>query len=656
MEGQSLGSNKLASNNSFWDQFKDRPVDQPLPPEATGDFWSKFAEKPDPNGFKGEDSATRKASRITKSLGAGAAGGLADTAASAYNIPAVTSMAKRGALQAQGLDPEAYAAAESIGGEIPFMPTSGDVPLIPSAVDAIDKKVDEVTEGYTTIPEGEKALHEGLKTAGSVGGMGWQARLIDKIGYKAFAEIMKALGSTRPVTIAASGAAGAATEKAHEAGMSEPASVGAGMGAAVATELGAAVLNPKNIGRGFVTATGFGKGNLKTEAIDSAERIGTSLPNAAATSGVLPQFAHQLVAKFPWMGDKLKKAEKTASQEYQKSWDTMLDSVGRKKTPEIKQEIAQDYKLMRAALPDEDTVLAGGLLDTMTALEMELESTFHAEPTKKLFQVMNDIKKDIVSGQTKLPDGFEKFPAHVQEKIMEHMKQEMMLRPVAVKKLVRQKVELNKFMRDKNIFDRPDSDTLSLTKRLQESTDQILEEYGVRNPKFLKRFRTANEKYAQVARREELDDLLAGKIRDPNTGEVAYTPLVKILEDADNQVFLKNNLGDQNYKKLTDFINVAQAMDALKRNNPNPSGTALVTAVIGFFQGLAGTNPLPTIAGGLGAYGTSKLLTNKKFLNKATQFAKEPSDLLARQIEKIVKEETGVALQTLMKTTREKKE
>ena len=97
-------------------------------------------------------------------------------------------------------------------------------------------------------------------------------------------------------------------------------------------------------------------------------------------------------------------------------------------------------------------------------------------------------------------------------------------------------------------------------------------------------------------------------------------------------------------------------MDALKRNNPNPSGTALVTAVIGFFQGLAGTNPLPTIAGGLGAYGTSKLLTNKKFLNKATQFAKEPSDLLARQIEKIVKEETGVALQTLMKTTREKKE
>ncbi|CAK9254199.1 unnamed protein product [Sphagnum jensenii] len=58
-------------------------------------------------------------------------------------------------------DPEAYAAAESIGGEIPFMPTSGDVPLIPSAVNAIDKKVDEVTEGYTTIPEDEKALHEG---------------------------------------------------------------------------------------------------------------------------------------------------------------------------------------------------------------------------------------------------------------------------------------------------------------------------------------------------------------------------------------------------------------------------------------------------------------------------------------------------------------
>lgn len=48
--------------------------------------------------------------------------------------------------------------------------------------------------------------------------------------------------------------------------------------------------------------------------------------------------------------------------------------------------------------------------------------------------------------------------------------------------------------------------------------------------------------------------------------------------------------------------------------------------------------------------------SSKRFINKATQFAKEPTDTLAQQIEKIVKEETGVALQTLMKTTREKQE
>ncbi len=637
----------MDSNNTFWDQFKDRNMDQPLPADQKGDFWSKFAETPTP-----EDSAGKKAARITKSLGAGAAGGLADTVASAYNIPAVTSMKKRGALEAQGLDPEAYAAAESIGGEIPFMPYSGDVPLIPSAVDAIDKKVDEVTEGYTTTPEGEKALHEGLKTIGSVGGMGWQGRLLEKVGARGLEKILATLGSTRPTSIAAAGAAGYATEKAHEKGMSEPAAFGSGIGAALATELAAALFNPKNLAKGAVTAAGFGKGNLKLDALESAERIGTTLPNAAATSGVLPQLAHSLVSKFPKLGDKIKKDVQEASAGYQKSWDSMLDTVGRKKTPEVKKEISQDYKLMRAAIPEEDTILASDLLDTMTALEKELESTFHSEPTKKLFAVMNDIKKDIVSGQTKLPEGFERFPAHVQEKIMEQMKQETMLRPVAVKKLVRQKAELNKFMRDKNIFDRTDTDTLSLTKLLQKSTDKVLEEYGAKNRKFLKRFRTANEKYAQTARREELDDLLAGKIRDPNTGEVAYTPLVKILEDADNQVFLKNNLGDQNYQKLTDFITVAQAMDALKRNNPNPSGTALVTAVIGFVQGLAGSNPLPTLASGLGVYGASKLLTSKRFINKATQFAKEPTDTLAKQIEKIVKEETGVALQTLMKTTR----
>ncbi len=639
----------MASNNTFWDQFKDRPVDVPLSPEPKGDFWSRFAEVPTP-----EDSVGKKAARTAKSLAAGAGGGLVDTAAALYNIPAALTNAQKATFK--DVDPQILAFGEAMGGMPAPIPGQADVPLIPSAVDALDKKVDEVTGGYTTTPDDEKALHESLKMIGSVGGTGGLGALASKIGWKGVEQILKIVGSTRPTSIAAAGAAGYATEKAREKGYSEPAAFGSGMGAALGTEIAANLLNPKNLAKRAVTAAGFGKGNLKLDALDSAERIGTTLPNAAATSGVLPQFAHQLVAKFPWIGDKIKKDVQAASEGYQKSWDTMVESVGRKKIPEVKQEIAQDYKLMKAAIPEKDTILASDLLDTMTALEKELESTFHSEPTKKLFAVMNDIKKDITSRQTKLPEGFERFPAHVQEKILEQIKQETMLRPVAVKKLVRQKVELNKFMRDKNIFDRTDTDTLSLTKRLQESTDKVLEDYGAKNPKFLKRYRAANEKYAQTARREELDDLLAGKIRDPNTGEVAYTPLVKILQDKDQQVFLKNNLGDQNYKKLSDFITVAQAMDALKRNNPNPSGTALVTAVIGFVQGLAGSNPLPTLASGLGAYGASKLLTSKRFINKVTQFAREPTDTLAQQLDKIVKEETGVALQTLMRGIQERRQ
>lgn len=636
----------MGSNNTFWDQFKDRSVDPFLPTDSKEDFWSRFAEIPTP-----EDSVGKKAARTAKSLAAGAGGGLVDTAAALYNIPAALTNAQKSTFQ--DVDPQILAFGEAMGGMPAPIPGQADVPLIPSVVDALDKKVDEVTEGYTTTPDDEKAFHEGLKMIGSVGGTGGLGALAGKIGWKGVEQILKVLGSTRPPTIAAAGAAGAATEKAHEAGMSQPGSVVAGLGVAAGTELAAAALNPKNLAKGAIKAAGFGKGNLKTEAIDSAERIGTSLPNAATTSGVLPQFAHQLIAKTPWLGDKLKKEVQTASTQYQKAWDKVLDSVGSPKTPEFKKEISQDYKLMRAAIPDEDTILASDLLDTMIALEKELASTFHAEPTKKLFAVMNDIKKDILSGQTALPDGFDRFPAPIQEKIREVIQQNAVLQPVAVKKLIRQKVELNKFMRDKNIFDRTDTDTLSLTKQLQESTDKVLEEYGTRNPKFLKRFRDTNEKYAQTARREELNDLLAGKIRDPHTGEVAYTPLVKILQARDKQVFLKNNLGEQNYKKLSDFVNVAQAMDALKRNNPNPSGTALVTAVIGFVQGLAGSNPLPTLTSGLGAYGATKLLTSKRFLNKATQFAKEPTESLARQLQKMVKEETGVTLQTLLKSHKE---
>ena len=85
-------------------------------------------------------------------------------------------------------------------------------------------------------------------------------------------------------------------------------------------------------------------------------------------------------------------------------------------------------------------------------------------------------------------------------------------------------------------------------------------------------------------------------------------------------------------------------MQALNKNNPNPSGSATV----GFLLGLAYT-PMRAIKGATLGYGAYQLLTSKRFLNLAVKYAKEPSQSVEKQLGKIVQERTGVTLQLLIK-------
>lgn len=93
-------------------------------------------------------------------------------------------------------------------------------------------------------------------------------------------------------------------------------------------------------------------------------------------------------------------------------------------------------------------------------------------------------------------------------------------------------------------------------------------------------------------------------------------------------------------------------MDPLKRNNPNPSGSTSMGAVFGLTGYLChGNLTIPAITVGGGTVATT-LLTSKKFLNKASQFAKEPTEPLAKRLEAIVRENTGMTVQALQKAMR----
>jgi hypothetical protein len=596
-----------------------------------------------------EDSWGRFAARTGKSAVAGAVGGLADTAAAAYNIPASLTNA------ANDLNKDNPWELDPVSG-MPVPNSSGEraaLPLIPSATEAIDQGIDQATGDYTRTPEQEKWFQEGIKFAASVGAGGGLGPAAGRAGRKGAETALNLFGSTKPSTILGAGASGAAMQKAHEWETSAPLAFGSSIGAGLVTEAALNVMNPKNIARRATAGIGFGKNSLNVPAVESAKKLNIDLPGIAATKAVAPAFAHQILSKFPYFGDKLKEKIKTASDQYQKAWDTMLDSVGAPKIEVVSQNIDKSYNMMRRTIPKDAAVLPTPILEAIASVEGKLKTAVHSDPTKKLFSVCEEFKKAFVPPPPKLPDGFEKFSASVQKKILDALaKDAKPVSPISVKKLVRQKVELNKIMKDRNVFDRHDTDSLGFLHELRDGVTRTLENYGATNPGFLKALKSADEGFARTARREALDDALSGKIVDVKTGEVSYNSLLSVLNDRKQQKFLKNHLGQANYKKLEDFVKVAKAMESVKRNNPNPSSSASMGASIGFVISiLHGNFTIPAITTGGGTVAT-RLLTSKKFLNKATQFAKEPTVPLADKLAAIVKENTGMTIQALQKAMR----
>jgi hypothetical protein len=196
-------------------------------------------------------------------------------------------------------------------------------------------------------------------------------------------------------------------------------------------------------------------------------------------------------------------------------------------------------------------------------------------------------------------------------------------------------------MKDKNLFDRTDSDSLSYLHNLQAVTKRMLEQYGTqKNPAFLQALQKADLAYGAYAKRENLETLLGESVKGLVTDQPQYNPLIKALQKKANQKFLKNNFGAENYKELKDYVDVAKAMESIKRNNQNPSGSGWVGALASIAGGLYAAPAYTT--GLLGAVqGGTKLLTSKKFINLAHRYAKQPTPSTAKKLEALIIETTG---------------
>jgi hypothetical protein len=259
---------------------------------------NKYGFVPDPQP-QGQESLVKRvlkgAARTAKSLGSGLVGGTADLISMPYNLAATMFNALKESKLAKDLDPASRAMLEAEGF---YLGESGspDIPTVPSAVDAVDQGVDEVTGGYTQTPENEKSIHEGLKAVGSMASVGGAAKGAVKFGANRIGKTLEKLGSTKARDLAAGGFSSGVTSEALERGQNLPAAFGEGIGAGMLTNL---LLNKKTLNlpaKAAMKTLGLNPKKLKIDAIDAAERLGIDLPAAAATDAKLMGLANQTVA------------------------------------------------------------------------------------------------------------------------------------------------------------------------------------------------------------------------------------------------------------------------------------------------------------------------------------------------------------------------
>ncbi|RZI46635.1 hypothetical protein [Candidatus Finniella inopinata] len=606
-----VGESQNQDNTSnYWGQFQSAEVGELSEPPINNDGVPPQEQQQN----HGQDSSFwEKTKRIAGVAAHGfsqGVGGLADIAAIAE----------------QRNTPEGFPSKTEVGVE----KQTSSVPSDPVIADFLGQKVNQLF-GSNLNPQDafEKFVHLAGEFSVPIPGLG-----IAKTGAKVASLPMKAL---KHEALAAGGAAGITA--ADEAGVeSTLGKMAAGIGGTTAvTALGA--VNPKALA---LTLAGFGKSQLKTKALDAAKRIGVDLPGVAATDAVAPAAAHNLISRIPYFGDKIRETLSKTGEQYQRSFEELLDKVSPPLTEDLSQVAKRIYAPLENLLPATDTIDPTPWLQEIKKLETKLQSVAKSEPTKKLLGVFREIKQNL---EGKTQEALPEYLATASETVKKSLEKQLQegapaVKPITVQEAVRQKIEFNKMMKDKNLFDRADSDSLSYLHNLQATTKTMLEDYGKQNPAFLQALKKADLEYGAYAKRENLEGLLGEKLSSLITEEPQYNPLIKALQKKDNQKFLKNNLGPENYQKLGDYVDVAKAMESIKRNNQNPSGSGWVGALASIAGGLYAA-PAYTASLLAATQAGTKLLTSKRFITLAHRYAKNPTQSTAQKLEAIIKETTG---------------
>lgn len=603
------------SKNNFWAEFDSGFENK----QVTNNFWEEFDN---PQGeVTSEPSISQRIASGAKAVAAGVAGAIPDTLSLAYNLPAIAQNAQVAAGNYQA-NPYAFDFA-------PAEEMTAPVPLIPSATEAIDQGIDTATGGYTTTPEDQKYINEGLKTGASfLTGGG-----IAKTAQGGIAKLGSMIGNTSPLQAAGAAAMGGTTSYLADQGAGTGEAIGGGLAANLAVNAAPSLAKGAGglAGRAALSAVGLGKNKLNLEAAKAAQGLDIALPKAAASEGKAIALADQFLSKTPVasgvMGKRYSEMANKVMKELDKAYDSALPAS---ELSGVEDRIRQLYSNSREALPKEAQIVPKNVTSITESIKGELAKSASLSPgEKRVLSIINDYEDKFV------PMGIKRIPSPVED-------------------LVASQDSLGKVVdwKDTSVNWQKEKKASGMVKRLYNAINNDLAEYGKTNPDWFNYHKEADKLYTKFSRRKELEDML-GKVENTATGEMSYNSLSKILNDEQNRARLQKITNPETFERLDKLSKVARAMAVKNKNIPNPSGTAVTQKTFDLISILTGASavvaPEKTILAVIGGSGLAHLLTDKKTLDLAIKFAETPTNINAVEFGKRMKQITGYTPVTLLR-------
>lgn len=604
------------SKNNFWAEFDNSSENK----QVTNNFWAEF-DNPQETAGTNEPSIGQRIASGAKAVAAGVAGAIPDTLSLAYNLPA---MAQNAQVAAGNYQANPYA--------FDFAPTeemTAPIPLIPSATEAIDQGIDTVTGGYTTTPEDQKYINEGIKTGASFltgGGIG-------KTAQGGVAKLGNMIGNTSPLQAAGAAAMSGTTSYLADQGASTGEAIGGGLAANLAVNAAPTLAKGAGglAGRAALTAVGLGKNKLNLEAAKAAQGLDIALPKAAASEGKAIALADQFLSKTPVAGDLMQQRHLAMGNKVLKELDKAYDSaLPKAELAGVEDRISQLYSNAKELLPSNAQIVPKNVTSVTEQVKAELaKSASLSAGEKKVLSIVKNYEDKFV------PMGIKRIPSPIED-------------------LVASQDSLGKLInwKDTTINWPKEKKARGMQTRLYNSISNDLAEYGKINPEWYKFHKEADKLHSKKETRKELESML-GEAKNPATDELSYNSLSKILNDENNRARLQKITSPEIFERLNKLSKVARAMAVKNKNIPNPSGTAATTQTFNLLSFLTGygaakdrvkTGLILTLG-----TGTAHLLTDKKSLDAAIRFAENPSNFNAVEFGKSMKQITGYTPVTLLR-------